>query len=66
MSYCRAEDNTENKNNATINRLSADVIENKFAIAFLESSVVIVIMQQFVYCLSRMDSKQIELEYYNM
>jgi hypothetical protein len=37
--------------------LSADVIEDKFAIALLEFSVAIVMMQQFVRCLSRMNSK---------
>jgi len=57
MSHRRAKDDTEDKNNATINRLSADVIEDKFAIALLEFSVAIVMMQQFVRCLSRMNSK---------
>jgi hypothetical protein len=66
MSHRRAKDDTEDENNATINRLSADVIEDKFAIALLEFSVAIVMMQQFVRCLSRMNSKQIELGYYNM
>jgi hypothetical protein len=66
MSHRRAEDDTEGEDNATANRLPADVIEDEFAIALLEPSVAIVMMQQFVRCLSRMNSKQVELEYYNM
>ena len=45
MSHCWAEDDIEGEDNATANRLPEDVIEDGFAIALLESSVAIVMMQ---------------------
>lgn len=57
MFYCQVRDNIESKNNATINKLFANVIKDEFAIALLKSSVVIIMMQQFVRYLSRINNK---------